>query len=255
MKQLQLRMLATFVLIFALFSVAFGIFLETVLGNYTRSLHSELLVEQTQIVGTLLQNSADGSDWSFVEKELDKIDSFTEDRITLVASDGVVIYDSQLTAVNLENHLRREEIQEVLSGERRRHPVTLAVIDIDHFKNCNDRYGHDSGDSILKQLAAMFNEMATPYTTFYRIGGEEFGMIADYFSPSEAEAFLHTLKSTVARRKFAVQDGEMINLTISVGVAHSQKGETLKKTLKRADMALYQAKETGRNKVMVSARA
>ena len=117
MKQLQLRMLATFVLIFALFSVAFGIFLETVLGNYTRSLHSELLVEQTQIVGTLLQNSAVGSDWTFVEKELDKIDSFTEDRITLVASDGIVIYDSQLTAVNLENHLRREEIQEVLSGE------------------------------------------------------------------------------------------------------------------------------------------
>ena len=123
MKQLQLRMLATFVLIFALFSVAFGIFLETVLGNYTRSLHSELLVEQTQIVGTLLQNSAVGSDWTFVEKELDKIDSFTEDRITLVASDGVVIYDSQLTAVNLENHLRREEIQEVLNRtkEERKH--------------------------------------------------------------------------------------------------------------------------------------
>lgn len=144
---------------------------------------------------------------------------------------------------------------DLMEMERRRHPVTLAVIDIDHFKNCNDRYGHDSGDSILKQLAAMFNEMATPYTTFYRIGGEEFGMIADYFSPSEAEAFLHTLKSTVARRKFAVQDGEMINLTISVGVAHSEKGEALKKTLKRADMALYQAKESGRNKVMVSAHA
>ena len=93
MKQLQLRMLATFVWIFALFSVAFGIFLDTVLGNYTRSLHSELLVEQTQIVGTLLQNSTVGSDWAFVEEELDKIDSFTEDRITLVDSDGVVIYD------------------------------------------------------------------------------------------------------------------------------------------------------------------
>ena len=117
MKQLQLRMLATFVLIFALFSVAFGIFLETVLGNYTRNLHSELLVEQTQIVGTLLQNSTDGSDWFFVEEELDKIDAFTEDRITLVDTDGVVLYDSQITTVNLENHLRREEIQEVLSGE------------------------------------------------------------------------------------------------------------------------------------------
>ena len=144
---------------------------------------------------------------------------------------------------------------DLMEMERKKHPVTLAVIDIDHFKNYNDRYGHDSGDAILKQMAAMFNELATPYTTFYRIGGEEFGVIADYFSQSEAEAFLHDLKSTVANRNFAVQVGETVNLTISVGVAHSQKGETLKKTLKRADMALYQAKENGRNKVMVSARA
>lgn len=144
---------------------------------------------------------------------------------------------------------------DLLEMERKKHPVTLAVIDIDHFKNYNDRYGHDSGDGILKQLAAMFNELATPYTTFYRIGGEEFGVIADYFSPSEAEAFLHDLKCTVAQRNFAAQAGETINLTISVGVAHSQKGETLRKTLKRADLALYQAKENGRNKVMVSAQA
>ncbi len=144
---------------------------------------------------------------------------------------------------------------DLMEMERRKHPVTLAVIDIDHFKNYNDRYGHDSGDGILKQLAAIFNELATPYTTFYRIGGEEFGVIADYFSPSEAEAFLHDLKCTVAQRNFAVQAGETINLTVSVGVAHSQKGETLKRTLKRADLALYQAKENGRNKVLVSAHA
>jgi diguanylate cyclase len=144
---------------------------------------------------------------------------------------------------------------DLMEIERKKHPVTLAVIDIDHFKNYNDRYGHDSGDAILKQMAAMFNELATPYTTFYRIGGEEFGVIADYFSQSEAEAFLHHLKSTVAHRNFTAQVGETINLTISVGVAHSQNGETLKKTLKRADMALYQAKENGRNRVIVSARA
>ena len=144
---------------------------------------------------------------------------------------------------------------DMMEMERKKYPVTLAVIDIDHFKNYNDRYGHDSGDAILKQMAAMFTELATPYTTFYRIGGEEFGVIADYFSQSEAEAFLHDLKSTVAQRNFAAQVGERINLTISVGVAHSQKGENLKKTLKRADMALYQAKENGRNKVIVSALA
>jgi diguanylate cyclase len=173
--------------------------------------------------------------------------SFISDLYGLIASANT----DHLTA--LKNvRLFNSDLMEM---ERKKHPVTLAVIDIDHFKNYNDRYGHDNGDAILKQMAAMFNEMATPYTTFYRIGGEEFGVIADCFSQSEAEAFLHDLKSTVAHRNFSAQVGETINLTISVGVAHSQNGETLKKTLKRADMALYQAKENGRNRVMVSARA
>ena len=145
--------------------------------------------------------------------------------------------------------------RDLMDLERKKDPVTLAIIDIDHFKGYNDRYGHDSGDAILEQLAAAFNEQATVYTTFYRIGGEEFGVIINNICPSEAEAFLHGLQGMVARRNFIVQAGETVSITISVGAAHNEKGETLKKTLKRADMALYQAKETGRNKVMVSAPA
>ncbi|WP_170100149.1 GGDEF domain-containing protein [Trichococcus patagoniensis] len=168
-------------------------------------------------------------------------------------SDLHVLIDSASTdhLTNLKNvRLFNSDLVEM---ERKKSPVTVAVIDIDHFKNYNDNYGHDSGDAVLRQMAALFNERAIPHTTFYRIGGEEFGVILSHFSPSAAEAFLHELQETVSRRSFTVRGENPVSITLSVGVAHSEKGETLKKTLKRADIALYQAKESGRNKVMVSA--
>ena len=133
-----------------------------------------------------------------------------------------------------------------------RNPVTLAVIDIDYFKDYNDSFGHDSGDAILKQMADVFNKLVTPDTAFYRIGGEEFALIIDNPNPIEAQAFVYDLQEMVAHKRFFIPSGESISITISVGVAHSRAGETLKKTLKRADLALYKAKKSGRNKVIVS---
>ena len=141
---------------------------------------------------------------------------------------------------------------DLMDVERQKNPTTLAVIDIDYFKDYNDCFGHDSGDLILKQMAAVFNEHATPETAFYRIGGEEFAVIIDNPNPREAEAFVHALQEKVAHTTFSLPDGDPISISISVGVAHSRIGETLKKTLKRADTALYQAKGDGRNQVVVS---
>lgn len=140
---------------------------------------------------------------------------------------------------------------DLMELEREKKQVTLAVIDIDHFKNFNDSFGHDSGDALLKQMAQVFNEFATPDTAFYRIGGEEFAVIIDNQNPSEAEGFINDLQEIVGRRSFSIASDEPVSMTISVGVAHSCTEETLKKTLSRADVALYQAKEGGRNKVVV----
>lgn len=76
-------------------------------------------------------------------------------------------------------------------------------------------------------------------------------MIIDNQNPSEAEEFVGDLQRIVGRRSFSVTSDEPVSMTISVGVAHSRAEETLKKTLSRADIALYQAKEGGRNKVVV----
>ncbi|MDB6354170.1 GGDEF domain-containing protein [Trichococcus sp. K1Tr] len=140
----------------------------------------------------------------------------------------------------------------LMEVEREKKPVTLAVVDIDHFKNFNDSFGHDSGDVLLKQMAQVFNELAAPGTAFYRIGGEEFAVIIDNSNPSKAEEFINDLQEIIAHRSFFITTGEPVNITISVGVAHSHTEETLNKTLKRADLALYKAKKGGRNKVIVS---
>lgn len=141
---------------------------------------------------------------------------------------------------------------DLMEVEREKRAVTLAVIDIDYFKDYNDNFGHDSGDALLKQLVQVFNEHSTLDTDFYRIGGEEFAVIIENPNPREAEEFIHDLQEIVAHRSFSIISGEPVSISISVGVAHSRTGETLKKVLKRADMALYQAKKGGRNKIIVS---
>jgi len=144
--------------------------------------------------------------------------------------------------------------KELMDIERSKKTVTLAVIDIDYFKDYNDCFGHDSGDATLQQMAALFNGEKTADTTFYRIGGEEFALIIEKATPIEAEQFVGNLQKTVENRTFYATTGEPINITISIGVAHSRAGEVLNKTLKHADSALYQAKRSGRNKVMIGHR-
>jgi diguanylate cyclase len=143
---------------------------------------------------------------------------------------------------------------ELMDVEREKKPVTLAVIDIDidYFKDYNDSFGHDNGDLLLKQMAQVFNEHSAFDTDFYRIGGEEFAVIIDTPNQRDAEAFIHDLQEIVAHRRFSTTSGDPVSVTISVGVAHSRTGETLKRTLKRADVAFYQAKKDGRNQVIVS---
>ena len=101
-------------------------------------------------------------------------------------------------------------------------------------------------------MAQVFNELSAFDTDFYRIGGEEFAVIIDTSNQRDAEAFIHDLQEIVAHRRFRTTSGDPVSVTISVGVAHSRTGETLKRTLKRADVALYQAKKSGRNQVIVS---
>ncbi|WP_413454028.1 GGDEF domain-containing protein [Erwinia persicina] len=109
----------------------------------------------------------------------------------------------------------------------------------------NDRYGHDRGDEVLRQFGAMLGELYDDEIMAARIGGEEFAVILQMASQDQADALArHILKRTQA---LVIDDD--IRITVSIGVAKKRENERLEKLLKRVDIALYQAKRLGRNRV------
>ena len=129
-------------------------------------------------------------------------------------------------------------------------PLALAVIDIDHFKNFNDTWGHQTGDQVIRYVASVIGRMAPPPRFAARYGGEEFGVIF----PGEAGAVVHhTLEeireevgSRMLRRRST--DEELGCVSVSAGYAERREGESAEHLMGRADAALYTSKRAGRNR-------
>jgi len=144
----------------------------------------------------------------------------------------------------------RRKLAEFLSALPTHMPTSFIMIDIDHFKHINDRYGHDAGDDILKALASMLNESTRSSDMVARLGGEEFCIILPGAAIQAAEALAANLCQSVAIHDFLSKD-TIINLTISLGISQKKETETAMESIKRSDQALYQAKENGRNQFVV----
>jgi Amt family ammonium transporter len=124
----------------------------------------------------------------------------------------------------------------------------LGIIDIDKFKNINDTYGHDVGDYVLKDLAAIISSKIRVTDIFARWGGEEFVLILDTTDLLQAQNIADTLRKEVENSKFKTVD----KITVSIGVSEFKtKNDTFESVFKKADEALYQAKTNGRNRVYV----
>ena len=132
-------------------------------------------------------------------------------------------------------------------------PLSCLMIDIDHFKEINDTYGHDSGDSVLQQLSKLLGEKARSYDMVSRWGGEEFLIICARSGPTDALQLAERLRRTVAEHKIFLTERVAATATISIGVAtwtpdlHSED-----ELIKDADTRLYLAKKNGRNRVEAS---
>jgi len=131
-------------------------------------------------------------------------------------------------------------------------PLTLMMLDIDHFKKINDTFGHPIGDFVLKEL------VKTLKMTFHResdivarVGGEEFAILLPDFTTDMALKKAEELMSAV-RQQVYVQDQHKIQFTISIGIAQIGKVEEMRGWIKRADLALYNSKNTGRNRATVA---
>ena len=133
--------------------------------------------------------------------------------------------------------------------------ITAAVFmfDIDHFKRVNDTHGHDAGDDVLRELAARTLNSVRSVDLVARQGGEEFVVVMPETDLAIAAAVAERLRAAVAREPFTVKaGGQKLSVTISIGVtAAVASGDDREKILKRADIALYTAKNQGRNRVVV----
>ncbi|MBV9825217.1 MAG: PleD family two-component system response regulator [Alphaproteobacteria bacterium] len=128
----------------------------------------------------------------------------------------------------------------------------VAIFDIDHFKQVNDRYGHPAGDDVLRELAARAERQVRSVDLVGRMGGEEFVVVMPETSLPNAMAVAERLRAAVADEAFLVaESGQKLPVTVSIGVAiMDQQQDTIDSVLKRADDALYAAKNGGRNQVI-----
>jgi two-component system cell cycle response regulator len=133
--------------------------------------------------------------------------------------------------------------------------VSLIVADIDYFKRINDTYGHDVGDEVIKEFAARLATNFRPVDIACRYGGEEFVVVMPGTRGDYACLVAERLRRHVAGSPFPIRGGaDRIEVTVSIGVAVSEGGpDTAERLLKRADEALYKAKQSGRNRVMAAA--
>ncbi|WP_136418997.1 GGDEF domain-containing protein [Herbaspirillum sp. ST 5-3] len=160
----------------------------------------------------------------------------------------------ELTGVFNRRELIRVAEQERNRVERNGAPFCLCLIDIDHFKEVNDRYGHAAGDQVLVTLAAKIQGDIRKTDCFGRYGGEEFLLLLTGSGVDSAAAFVERIRQGVEELQFPGIPREA-RVTISIGVAEYEGSETIGQTLSRADEALYRAKHEGRNRVVIAADA
>jgi len=153
----------------------------------------------------------------------------------------------QLTGLYNRYYLEEVAAQKLSEAIRHHQSVFLLILDLDLFKIINDTHGHPIGDIVLREFATLLEEQNRSEDIVARIGGEEFVIMLEHCNAIEAER-----KAQLIRKKVAKLDPNGIPITVSIGMAElNPKGETFSELLERADTALYQAKDNGRNCVVL----
>jgi diguanylate cyclase (GGDEF)-like protein len=141
--------------------------------------------------------------------------------------------------------------QEHARVDRTGEPCSIAIIDLDHFERINDTYGHQVGDHVLRVTAQYFSDNLRPYDWFCRYGGEEFLTCLPSTPVDTAHAILDRFRIGLSRTPVTCEDTLLIHITASIGLTAMATDLSVKKTIYRADEALYAAKEAGRNRLCV----
>ena len=168
--------------------------------------------------------------------------SYHEEIYRLMTMDG-------LTQIANRRAFDEGIVREIARAQRYARPLSLLLFDVDHFKQKNDRWGHLAGDAVLRELAAAVKPHVRREDLLARVGGEEFAVIAPEIDLDGARILGEKLRKVVATTDFKFE-AERIPTTISVGAASVLATDRAEDLYGRADAALYQAKQGGRNRVV-----
>lgn len=157
-----------------------------------------------------------------------------------------------LTGIANRRHFEWRLSEEVERARRYKYPLSALMLDLDHFKQINDTYGHQVGDTVLQQVAQRLKHSLRRTDFLARYGGEEFVILAPQTPSERALVLAERIRQVIAKSPIPVADNLQIHITVSVGVAvfpdHAQNEIGL---VRAADAALYKAKQLGRNRVCV----
>lgn len=160
----------------------------------------------------------------------------------------LAITDGLTRLYNLRHFYKQLEI-EIDRCNRYGHSLALLLLDIDHFKMCNDTYGHLEGDKVLVRLGQIIKVCLRTMDSAYRYGGEEFTIILPETTGKEAKNVAERINASVESERFTTEAGEDFSITISTGVTEYFKEEQLSTFIHRADQAMYKSKAKGRNRI------
>lgn len=137
---------------------------------------------------------------------------------------------------------------EIIRNERHQHPLSVIMIDIDHFKRVNDVHGHQAGDQTLQLFSSIITDIVRTTDIFGRIGGEEFALVLPETKKHAAKELAERIRQCIENTNFP----NIKNITTSLGVTEFCQDDDFITIFSRADSAMYAAKESGRNKVVVA---
>lgn len=242
--------------------------LETISKNHSKELSEDKktylipLMSESKNVGTLVAKSTNNEEITPKDREylqqLSKQIATTINRANVYAEILKHATLDALTGFYNRRQLEERLKQEVSNAKRQKAPLCGIMTDIDFFKKVNDTYGHAVGDLVLKSIAKIIRGQLREYDIAGRYGGEEFSILLPFTKINEAQMVAERLRKTIEDKIIDISkvnpDSETkeIQVTLSLGIYEMQADDNEEELLKKADKALYQAKNTGRNKVVVN---
>jgi diguanylate cyclase (GGDEF)-like protein len=158
-----------------------------------------------------------------------------------------------LTQLYNARHFKTTLDQEMLRAQRYRRSMVLLIADVDNFKSINDTYGHAEGDRVLEALAETIRSCLRITDTAYRYGGEEFAILMPEVTAQEGAVLAERVREQFVKTPQEMPGGTTIYVSISIGITQYEPGDDAKSFFSRADSGMYQAKQRGKDRVVVAA--